>query len=151
MGLYSGYCLYNTRCLSLIFVAKCVIKDFRCMKQVRRKGQRLDQDKGPLLVTWTSPVYLPSPFQYIHRQSRQAGIMCLSLVGGNMKTFIQKQKSGASKSGSNLLIYLSDYHRLQTNPNTITSLSDQCVRLLCDVTVQLYGSQSADKWPVVKE
>lgn len=71
--------------------------------------------------------------------------MCLSVVGGNMKTYIQRQKSGASKSGSNLLIYLSDYHQLQTNPNTITSLFNQCVCLLCDVTVQFYSSRSADK------
>lgn len=26
------------------------------------KGQRLDQDKGPLLMTWTSLVCVPSPF-----------------------------------------------------------------------------------------
>lgn len=41
-------------------------KGFQKQEGSKENGQKLDQDKGPLLVTWTSPVYLPSPFQRAH-------------------------------------------------------------------------------------
>lgn len=66
--------------------------------------------------------------------------MCLSLVGGNMKTSILRPSLGDQSLVQNLLIYLSYYHQLETNPNTITSLFDQCGCLCCDEPLSFYSS-----------
>lgn len=73
-------------------MGKTAVQEFQMEGGSEEKGQGLHQDKGSLLVTWTSPVYLPSLFQCAPFHSRQAGIMRFSLVGGNMKTFIQGKR-----------------------------------------------------------
>lgn len=83
--------IFGFRALSLTSVRKTVAPGLQMQEGSEEKGQRLDQDKGSLLVTWASLVYLPSsvPLFPVFRADI-GGIMCLSLVGGNMKTFIQR-------------------------------------------------------------
>lgn len=91
-------------------------KRFKSKKEVMIKGWRLNEDKSPLLVTWSSLQCVFTPNS--NPQSRQTGIIYFSWVGGSMRTFIQKQKSGASKSArksyrSICLITIS-YRQIQT-------------------------------------
>lgn len=68
--------------------------------------------QGPFVgdLNLSSLFALPAPECPFSCGTDKRGELCFSLGGGNAKTFTQRPRSGASKSGSNLLIYLSYYH-----------------------------------------